>query len=106
MPGTDESLTFWDFFDELYKHVSKRVRLSGKWPYGVFGRDPTEALIKYGGADVVFSDDACGGVDIVLRIPGCAERPYYVKMTPQMAAAIGDDIGLFLSGMNRPETSS
>jgi len=94
-----KSVTFWDFFDVLYARVSRHVRLSGTWPYGVFGRDPTEALIQCGDAYVISSDDECGGAKIVLRIPGCTDRSYFVRMSAEMAAAIGDDVGLLLSGM-------
>ena len=95
-------VTFSEFFEVLYQRVSRHIRLSGTWPYGVFGRDPTEALIQYGEASVVSSDDESEGARVVLRMPGCADRSYHVKMSAEMAAAIGDDVGLLLSGMAPP----
>lgn len=100
-----KSIPFSDFFDVLYEGVTRHVALSGTWPYGVFGRDPTEALIQCGDAYVISSNDDCGGARIVLRIPGRADQSYFVRMSVEMAAAIGDDVGVLLSAMTSQEAN-
>jgi len=89
-------MTFWDFFDALVAHVKHRIELPGKWPFGVFGRDPTEALIQFGKSSVIFSAHGSES-EIVVRTPDNEDRTYRVEMSLENAERLGDEIGRLLA---------
>ena len=95
-------MTFWDFFEILITRVKQIVDLPGNWPYGVFGRDPTEGLIQYGSASVAAWVDGTMA-QINIKIPGTADRTFQTEMSEENAERIGDDVGrLFAANVPPP----
>ena len=93
-------MTFWDFFEIVLVHVQRHVDLPGEWPFGVFGRDTTEALIQHGAASAVFYTEA-GGVRIIVRLPHGGVEVSHSELSPEAAAQIGDEIGKLFHGAPR-----
>ena len=99
-------MTFWDFTDALVRQVRRHISLSGKWPYGVFGRDGTEALIQFGTCSVTLFDDN-GTATAIIRIPNAPERTVESSLSEQNAHELGEEIGRILAETNqiKPSTS-
>jgi hypothetical protein len=92
-------MTFWTFFDELIPVIKRHVSL----PFGVFGRDTTEALIQYGAASAVFTSDGTM-VKIVVRVPDRTDAEFQVELSSAAAIRMGHQVGALLAGSaaNKP----
>jgi hypothetical protein len=91
-------MTFWNFFDDVLARIQQHVVLPGDWPFGVFGRDPTEALIRFGSATaIVFTHN--DAATAIVRVPNTADRTFSVPISVDSARQLGDEIGLILASI-------
>lgn len=87
-----EELTFWDFVGLVFSGASKYFSEQGRpVPFGLFGRDPTEAMLRIGTADVLLYRRDHEGVVVIRRI-GANDFQLVVPITAESAAAVSSRI--------------
>lgn len=81
-------LTFWDFVGLVFSGVRTYFpEQSRPVPFGLFGRDPTEAMLRVGTAEVFLYRRDHEGV-VVIRQPGADGVEFVVPVTADSAAAV------------------